>query len=70
VAAAASPDRRVHVVLVLPPTRHHKALVAAHPRIAATAYPVSSDSISRALGTPIVGWPGDGLIWVPPHRGR
>jgi len=70
VAAAASPDRRVHVVLVLPTTRHHKELVAAHPRIAAAAYPVSSDTISRALGTPIGGWPGDGLLWVPPHRSR
>jgi transcriptional regulator with XRE-family HTH domain len=70
VAAATTPDRRVHVVLVLPTTRHHKALVAAHPRIAATAYPVSSNLIASALGSPLAEWPGDGILWMLSPRKR
>lgn len=70
VAATMSPDRRIHVVLVLPPTRHHKALVAAHPRIVATAYPASSEALRFALTDPVAPWPGDGILWLAPRRGR
>lgn len=66
VAATNSPDRRVHVVLVLPPTRHHKALVAAHPGIVATAFPASSDALRSALADPWAPWPGDGILWLAP----
>lgn len=63
--------KRIHVVLVLPPTRHHKALVRAHPGIVAAAFPVGHDSLARALANPGAGWPGDGILWMPGrHDGR
>ena len=68
VSTTVGSDRRIHVVLVLPPSRHHKALVAAHPRIVATAYPASSDALIRALADPSIERPGDGLLWVAPSR--
>lgn len=64
VAAEIGPDRRVHVVLVLPPTHHHKALVAAHPRIVATAFPASRHELDLALAHPVAPWPGDGILWL------
>jgi len=70
VAASMGPERRVHVVLVLPPTRHHKGLVAAHPRIVATAFPAGHDALSRALADSSARWPGDGMLWVAPARRR
>lgn len=66
VAAEIGPERRVHVVLVLPPTRHHKALVAAHPRIVATAFPASRHELDLALAHPVAPWPGDGILWLAP----
>ncbi len=63
VAAVAAPAHHVHVVLALPPTRHHRALVTAHPEIVATAFPASSMSIMRALRDPLIEWPGDGILW-------
>lgn len=69
IAASIGPERRIHVVLVLPPTRHHKALVAAHPWIVTTAYPASSDALSLALADPSAPWPGDGILWVASKRG-
>ena len=62
--ADASPARRIHVVLVLPPTRHHRALVNAHPRIVAVAFPASHAALSDALGSPDAAWPGDGIFWI------
>jgi transcriptional regulator with XRE-family HTH domain len=56
--------RRVHVVLVLPPSRHHQALVSAHPRIVATAFPANNHELEAALGDPVVPWPGDGILWM------
>ncbi|MDO8484849.1 MAG: helix-turn-helix transcriptional regulator [Candidatus Limnocylindrales bacterium] len=70
VAATISSDRRIHVVLVLPPTRHHKALVAAHPRIVATAFPASHDALRLALADPKIEWPGDGILWLASRRSR
>ena len=69
VAATIGPDRRIHVVLVLPPTRHHRALVAAHPRIVASAYPASSGALRFALTDPVAPWPGDGILWLSPKGG-
>ncbi len=37
--AEVTPGKRIHVVLVLPPTKHHRDLVASHPSIVATAFP-------------------------------
>lgn len=64
VAAATDRDRNIHVVLVLPPTRHHKALLAAHPHTVATAYPANSDALRLAMADPTVPWPGDGILWL------
>jgi Helix-turn-helix. len=64
VAAVAGSQCQVHVVLALPATRHHRALMTAHPRIVATAFPASHAALSRALGDPTVEWPGDGILWV------
>ena len=76
--AATLPDRRVHVVLVLPPTRHNRALVREHRATIAAAFPASSDDIRDAL-TADRDWPGNGILWfgastsLPtrrPQRGR
>jgi hypothetical protein len=48
VAAGAATGRRVHVILVLPPTRHHQTLVAAHPGTIKSAFPASTADIRRA----------------------
>lgn len=68
--AEASPARRIHVVLVLPPTRHHRALVNAHPRIVAVAFPASNATLSNALGNPDGAWPGDGILWIAGREAR
>ena len=64
VAAGAATGRRVHVILVLPPTRHHRTLVAAHPGTIKSAFPASTADIRRALTSADVPWPGDGLLWL------
>jgi len=64
VAADAAAERRVHVILVLPPTRHHRTLVAAHPGTIKSAFPASTADIRRALTSADVPWPGDGLLWL------
>ena len=58
--------RPVHVVLALPVTRRHHALVANHPEIIRTAFPAPSAAIRRALVSPPATWPGDGILWI--HR--
>jgi transcriptional regulator with XRE-family HTH domain len=63
-------DRRVHAVLVLPPTRHHRALMAAHPETVGVAYPHRSVDLRRALAGPSLDWPGDGIIWLGADRTR
>ena len=57
--------RRIHVVLVLPRTRHHRALVSAHPSIVAAAFPNGAGDLEMALASATVDWPGDGILWVP-----
>ena len=63
---AAGAERRVHVILVLPPTRHHRTLVAAHPGTIEAAFPASTADIRRALTSADVPWPGDGILWLAP----
>ncbi len=64
VAAATATARQIHVVLVLPPTRHHLSLVAAHPSIVAAAFPASDTDLAAALANPDHTWPGDGILWA------
>lgn len=64
VTAFAGRQHRVHVVLALPPTRHHRALITAHPAIAATAFPASHASLNQSIRDPTIPWPGDGILWV------
>jgi transcriptional regulator with XRE-family HTH domain len=56
---------RVHVVLVLPPTRRHRAMVGALPLTMRSTFPVSSRDLNAALGGDGPGWPGDGILWIP-----
>ncbi len=58
------PGTRVHVVLVLPPTRHHRSLVRAHPETIRAAFPTRSADLRAALEAPNGAWPGDGLLWL------
>jgi hypothetical protein len=59
-----SPGRRIHAVLVLPPTRHHRSLAAAHPDTIKAAFPASPADIRRAFTAADVPWPGDGILWL------
>jgi hypothetical protein len=56
---------RVHVMLVLPPTRRHRELVGALPLTMRSTLPASSSELSAALSGAGPGWPGDGILWVP-----
>ena len=62
---AESPRKRIHVVLVLPTSRHHRSIVQAHPKTINAAFPISSIRLARALADPSAGWPGDGILWIP-----
>ena len=64
VRTTAPAGTRVHAVLVLPPTRHHRALVHAHPETIRAALPVRSTELRAALQAPNGEWPGDGLLWL------
>ncbi|HEY6057892.1 MAG TPA: helix-turn-helix transcriptional regulator [Candidatus Limnocylindrales bacterium] len=66
--AAELPTARVHVALALPATRHHRALVRAHPAVFEVAFAIHSEAIESAIRSPAGDWPGDGLLWVPGHR--
>ena len=69
-AEASAAVRRIHVVLVLPSTRHHRALVRAHPGIVAAAFPASQAALSAALSSPDLEWPGDGILWTTDRQDR
>ena len=64
VAAETGPGRRIYVTLVLPPTRHHRAVVERHPEIVGAALPAASADVRRALATAGMPWPGDGILWL------
>lgn len=64
----AGPGLPIHVVLVLPPTRHNRALARAHPAIIKATFPIPS----RLLEAATSGggrWPGDGILWLATNRG-
>lgn len=67
VQVAVGPDVNVFVALCLPPTRHHRRLVAELGESVRTAFPTSPDLLRESLetGTP---WPGDGILWIPGGR--
>jgi hypothetical protein len=64
-ASSGPPDRSSHVVLALPVTRHHRAIVAAHPETVRAAFPAASASIDAALRDSDLAWLGDGILWMP-----
>ncbi len=68
VREALGEEVRVHVVLVLPPTRHHASLARTHPASLRAAFPVPSQDLWRALTSEEDPWPGDGLMWAPGKR--
>lgn len=57
----------VFAVLCLPPTRHHRRLVAEFSESVRVAFPTAPDLLRRALkeGTD---WPGDGILWIAGGR--
>jgi len=61
--AVTAGGRRVHVVLVLPPTRHNRAVVAAARETLRHVFPGESPDLLAALtvGGP---WPGSGILWL------
>jgi transcriptional regulator with XRE-family HTH domain len=61
-------EAAIHIVLVLPPTRHHRALVRAHPAIVAAAFPADPIALARAIADPGQPWPGDGILWASGGR--
>lgn len=67
--AAARPGWRVHVALVLPPTRHHTTLVRDHPETIRAAFPIPSANLRAALEQG-GDWPGDGILWLAGGRDR
>ena len=68
VAYDLGPEGRVHSVLVLPPTRHHRDLARAHSETMKAAFPVRSVDLRRSLTTAGVPWPGDGVLWLGVSR--
>jgi transcriptional regulator with XRE-family HTH domain len=65
--AALETDRVVRALLVLPWTRHHRALVGTHPAIVGAVFPTGHDRLLSALKDPDVAWPGDGILWLDPQ---
>jgi hypothetical protein len=64
VATLGEPVRKVHVVLALPPTRHHQQLVRSLPSTVRAAFPTPSSALRQALESETLPWPGDGILWV------
>jgi hypothetical protein len=62
--------QRIHVVLALPRSRHHRSIVQAHPRTIDTAFPISSIRLARALTEGSTAWPGDGILWIASDPAR
>jgi transcriptional regulator with XRE-family HTH domain len=63
-AAPGTATKPIYVVLALPVTRHHHAIVRAHPDLIRAAFPATSIQISRALADASRAWPGDGVLWI------
>ncbi len=58
--------KAISVILALPATRHHRAIVQEHPAIIRAAFPETSSSIEAALVNAELPWPGDGILWLRP----
>jgi HTH-type transcriptional regulator/antitoxin HipB len=60
-------QRAVFAVLCLPPTRHHRLLVAEFQESVQAAFPTPPHDLRSALedGTD---WPGDGILWIAGGR--
>jgi hypothetical protein len=67
-ASGALADRPIHIVLAMPITRHHRAILAKNPETIAAAFPVASALIDAALKDIDLAWPGDGILWIPTTR--
>ena len=63
VRAAAGEGTSVFAVLCLPPTRHHRRLIAGLEATIRASFPVPSDELRRALEDGL-DWPGDGNLWL------
>jgi transcriptional regulator with XRE-family HTH domain len=63
VVEAAGDHTNVFAVLCLPPTRHHRSLVADLGETVRTAFPANPDDLRRSLEEGL-DWPGDGILWV------
>jgi hypothetical protein len=57
--------RPIHVLLVLPPTHRHRALVREHAAQIAASFPAQSSAIKAALADAELPYPGDGILWIP-----
>lgn len=64
---ASGEQRSVFAVLCLPPTAHHRRLVAEFGESVRVAFPAPSDQLRRALEEGGE-WPGDGILWVAGGR--
>jgi transcriptional regulator with XRE-family HTH domain len=58
-------DRRIHVLLVLPPTHHHRALIREHASQITASFPARQSAIKAALADASLPYPGDAILWVP-----
>ena len=63
VRQATTEATQVFSCLCLPPTRHHRQLVASLPESVRAAFPARPERLRAALenGTD---WPGDGILWM------
>lgn len=62
--ASSAGGRPVHVVLAVPPTRHHQTLMRTNVETLRVAFPVPSTALSASLSSSAGAWPGDGLLWI------
>lgn len=53
----------VFLVLCLPPTRHHRRLVAELDTYVRAAFPAPPEQLRRSLEEGL-DWPGDGILWI------
>jgi hypothetical protein len=60
-------QRPVFAVLCLPPTIHHRRLVAEFEESVRAAFPAPPDQLRRALEEGSE-WPGDGILWIAGGR--
>jgi transcriptional regulator with XRE-family HTH domain len=58
-------DRPIHVLLVMPPTHRHRAIVREHAAQLAASFRARLSAIRSALADAALPFPGDGILWVP-----